>query len=77
MQQDGTLENVWPVRPLRLNEFLEKHQGYVWYQDDISLVYKSLVGPFQFVTTGKNKLKYPSMIDDKHWKALEKEGVIN
>ena len=47
-------------------------QGYVWYQDDISLIEHSLFGPLKFVTTGINKLKYPIMINKKQWKALEK-----
>ena len=74
MQQDGTLGNMWPGRPLRVDEFLEKLQGYVWYQDDISLAEHRLAGTFQFVTKGRNKLKYLNMIDDKQWKELEKEG---
>ena len=70
MQQDGTLGIMWPVRPLQVNDFVKKHQGCVWYQDEISLAENSLVGPFQFGTTGRNKLKYPNIIDDKQWKEL-------
>ena len=80
MQQDGTLGNIWSVIPLRVNDFLKKHQNYVWHQDDIYLACHRLVGPFQFLTTGRKKLKYPNMIDDKQWKELEKEGwkkIIN
>ena len=72
MQQYGTLGNMWLVRPLRVDDFLKRLQGCVWYQDDISLIEHSLVGPLKFVTTGINKLKYPIMIDKKQWKALEK-----
>ena len=47
----------------------------MWYQDDISLADHNLVGPFQFGTSGRKKLKYPNMIDEKKWKVLEKEGI--
>ena len=63
-----------------MNEFLNKRWGYVWYQDEISLAEHRLVGPLKFVTTGRNKLKYHDIIDDKQWKELDKEGqnkVIN
>ena len=73
MQQDGTLGNMWPVRPLRVNGFLKKLQGYVWYQDDLSLADNKLVGKFQFATIGRNKLKYPNIIDNKHCKGFGKE----
>ena len=71
---------MWPVRPLRENEFLKKRGGYVWYQDDVSLAKHRLVHPFQFVTTVRNKLKYRNMIEKKPWMELDKEGrekVIN
>ena len=55
-----------------MDDFLKRLQGCVWYQDDISLIEHSLVGPLKFVTTGINKLKYPIMINKKQWKALEK-----
>ena len=29
VQQDVTLGKIWPVRPLRVNDFLNKWQGYV------------------------------------------------
>ena len=72
IQKDGTLGNMWTVRPLQVDEFLKKCQGYVWYQYDTPLAYHRLVGPLQFGTTGIKKLKYPNMIDDKQWKELEK-----
>ena len=65
MKQDGTLGKMFPVRPLRVNGFLQRYQTYVWYQDDIFLAKHSLVGPFQFETTGRKNLKYPNMIDEK------------
>ena len=67
MHQDRTLGNMLPVRPLRVNDFLNKRQGYVWYQDDISVADNRLVGTFQFGTTGRKILKYPNMINDKQW----------
>ena len=72
MKQDGTLGKMFPVIPLRVNGFLQKYQTYMWYQDDISLAKHSLVDPFQFGTTGINKLKHPNMIDKKQWKELDK-----
>ena len=60
--------------PLRVNRLLQRYHTYVWYQDDISLSNHRLVGPLQFGTTGRNKLKYPNLIDKKQWKELEKEG---
>ena len=65
IQQDVTLGNMWPVRQLIVNDFLKERQGCVWYQDEIYLAEHRLVGPFQFGTTGRNKSKYPNMIDNK------------
>ena len=65
MKQDGTLGKMFPVIPLRVNGFLHRYQIYLWYKDDIPLAENSLVGPFQFGTTGSKKLKYPDMIDKK------------
>ena len=61
MQQDGPLGNMCPVRPLQVNDFLKERKGHVWYQYGISLAYHSLVGPFQFGTTGRNKLNTPTL----------------
>ena len=69
IHQDNTLGKVWTVIPLQLRNFLKKHQGRVWYQDEIYLVEHRMVGAFQFETTGINKLKYPNVIYEKHWKA--------
>ena len=49
----------------------------MWYQDDIYLAKHRLVEPFQLVTTGRNKLKQPNMINEKQCKELEKEGQRN
>ena len=73
-EQDCTLGIVWPVRPLQVNDFLNKFQGYVWYQYDISFSKHRLVGPFQVGKIGRNKIKYLNMIEHKQWKELEKEG---
>ena len=62
MKQDGTLGKMFPVRPLRVNNYLQKYQKYVWYQDEIYLADHRLVGPFQFGETGGKKLKHPNMI---------------
>ena len=51
---------------------LKKLWGYVWYQDDVSLAEHRLVGPFQFGTTERKKLKYPNMIDEKQWTEMDK-----
>ena len=64
---------MWPVRPLRVNNFFEKFQGYVWYQDDISLANNRLVGPFQFGKIGRNKIKYLKMIDHKQRRKWRKK----
>ena len=37
MKQDGTLGKILSVRPLRINDFVQRYQAYVWYQDVISL----------------------------------------
>ena len=37
MYQDGTLENMWPVRQIQVNDFLNKRQGCVGYHYDIYL----------------------------------------
>ena len=74
MQQDGTLGNMWLVRSLQVNDFLKKIKGCVWYQYDIYLAENRIFGKFQFGTTGRNKIKYPDMIDDKQWKELDNEG---
>ena len=49
----------------------------MWYKGDISLAENKLVGPFQFDTTGRKKLKHPNIIEDKQWKGLEKEEQKN
>ena len=36
-----------------------------------------LVGIFQFGTTGNNKLKYPKIVEESNWEALEKLGRKN
>ena len=61
---------MWPVIPIQVDDFLKKYQVLISYQDDISLAEHRLVGTFQFGTTGREKLKYPNMIDEKQWKAL-------
>ena len=65
MKQDGTLGKIFPVRPLRVNSFLQKYQTYVWYQYDFYLANNRLVGTFQFGTTGRKTLKYPNMINNQ------------
>ena len=70
--QYSTLGKMLPVRPSKVNNLLQDNQTYICYQDDISLTDHRLVGPFQFGTTGINELKYPNMVDKKHWKELEK-----
>ena len=72
--QDGTMGKMLPARPSKVQNLLQKNQTYVWYQDDIYLDEHRLVGTSQFETTGRKKLKYPNMIDDKEWKELGKEG---
>ena len=68
--QDGTLGKMLPARPSKVQNLSKKNQTYVWYQDDISLAEYRLVGIFQFVTTNRKRLKYPNMINVKHWKEL-------
>ena len=68
MNQDVTLGKMLPVIPLKVNGFLQRYQTYVWYQYYISLGEHRLVGPIQFGTTGRNKLKHPNIIDKKQWK---------
>ena len=72
--QDDKLGKMLPVTPSKVHNLLEKNQTHVWYQGDISLDGHRLVGPFQFGTAGRNKLKHPNMIEDKQWKAMDKEG---
>ena len=62
-----------PVIPNKVHNLLKNIYKYVWYQDEISLDEHSLVGQFQFGTTGRNKLKYRNIIGDKQWKELKKE----
>ena len=72
MKQDGTLGRKKTVRPLRVKGYLQRYQTYVWYQYDISLAGHILVVPLQYGTTGRNKLKYPNIINKKQWKDSEK-----
>ena len=77
MKEEGTLGKMWPVRPLRVNEFLKKRQGYVWYQDEISLAEHRIVGPFQFGTTGRNELKTPTQStinSGRNWRKKDRRG---
>ena len=70
--QGGTLGEMLSVRTSKVHKLLQNNQTYMWYQDDISLAEHRLVGPLQFGTTGRNKLKYTNMIDEKRGKELEK-----
>ena len=72
--QDGNLGKMFPVIPIKVHNLLQNNQRYVWYQDDISLVEHTLLGKFQFGTTGRSKLEYPNMLYEKQWKELEKNG---
>ena len=63
--QDGRLGNMLPVRPIKVHKLLQKNHTYMWYQHYISMADHRLVGPFQFETTGRKKLKYPNIIDNK------------
>ena len=62
------------VRPIRVNGFLQRYLGYMWYQYEISISEHRLVDTFQFGTTVRKKSKYLNMIDEKQCKELEKEG---
>ena len=66
------LGNMLLVRPSKVHNLLQENQKYVLYQYDISLADHILVATFQFGTTGRNKLKYPNMINEKQWKLLDK-----
>ena len=57
MQQDITLVKMCSMRPIKVSYFLNKYQGYVWFQDDISLAEHSLVGTLKFGITGIRKRK--------------------
>ena len=65
---DGTLGKMFPVIPSKVHNLLQNNQKYVCYQDYVSLANHRLVGPFQFGTTGRKRLKYPNLIDEKQWK---------
>ena len=73
MRQYIILGNIWPVIPLRVNKFLKKHQGCVWYHYGILLHEHSLIRPLRFKTIRHNKIKYYNMIEENQWKALKKE----
>ena len=64
---------ILTARPSNVHNLLQKKHTYIWYQGYISLAEHMLVGPFQFGTIGRHKLKYPNIIDNKNWKELEKE----
>ena len=72
MKQDGAFGFFFPVRLLGVNYFLQKYQIYLWYQDEISLAEHRPIRPFQYVATGRRKLKQPIMIKEIQWKELEK-----
>ena len=59
--------------PNKVHNLLHNIYKYIWYQYEISLDKHRLVGPFQFGTTVRNKLKYRNIIGDKQWKELKKE----
>ena len=63
-KQGGILGKMCLVRPLRVNYFLKKRQGYMWYQVDIYLAKNRLVGTLKSRTTGGKKLKDPNTIND-------------
>ena len=59
-----------PLKPIKVQNLIHNNHKYVWYQDDISLEDHGLVGPFHFGTTGRKKLKYSNMIEEKKCIAL-------
>ena len=67
------LETKLPVIPSNVQNLIQKNHTYVWYQDDISLDEHRLVETIQFWTTGRKKLKYSNIINEKQWKELDKE----
>ena len=71
--QDGMLGKIFPARPIKVHKLLENIHIHVWYQYYIYLDEHSLVGPFQFGTTGRRNLKWPNMIKNKQWKECYKE----
>ena len=54
-----TLGIFLPLRPLRVNSFLQKYQEYVWYYDDFSLVDHRMLGPFHFGERKNKEIKLP------------------
>ena len=69
------MRTMFPVGPSKVHNLLQKNQTQVWYQDDISLAEHRLVGPIQFGTTGRKKLKYPNMVDVKQWMEFVKQSM--
>ena len=61
--QDGIIGKMLTLIQSTVNNLLQNNQIHVWYQDDISLAEHSLVSLFRFGTTGRNKLKYPKIIE--------------
>ena len=72
IKQYDKIGKMWPVRPLKLNDFLKTRKGYLRFHNEISLIEHRLVGPAQFGITGIKKRKYPKTIEEKQWKAFEK-----
>ena len=70
--QDCVLENIYPGILSKVNNLLKKNSTYMWYQDGISLDAHRMDLSFQFRTTGRKKLKYPNVIDNKVWKELDR-----
>ena len=68
---------MFPVIPSKVHNHMQKNHTHVWSQDDISLADHSLVGTFQFGTTGRTIIKYLNMIDEKQCKELDKEELDN
>ena len=66
--QDDTIGNMLLVIPSKVHNLLKNNLTYVWYQDEISMQEHRLSIPFQFVTTGRKKLKYPDIIEETQWK---------
>ena len=70
--QDCVLENIYPGIIIKVDNLLKMNNTYVCYQDGIYLDEHMLVVPFQFGTTGRKKLKYPNVIENKMWKELNR-----
>jgi hypothetical protein len=57
--QDGVLGPMIPIRPNQVSQLLMKKQmQYAWYQKDVNMMERRLIGPFNFAVVTQRQSEH-------------------